>query len=55
MQNLIKDMEEMDLNDNCAYDNYFDALDVEMKERVKLGQFTQKQWDLLYEKYCGEV
>lgn len=50
---LIQEMEEMDKNEDFAYFNYFDSLDVSAKELTRLGKLSQKQWNLLYKKYCG--
>lgn len=48
---LIKKLEELDEAENYAYENYAGALDVRIKELVRQGKMTQRQWDLLCEKY----
>lgn len=48
---LIEELEKLDAEENYAYFNYADALDVGAKELYVQGRLTRKQWDTLCLKY----
>ncbi len=48
---LIEELEKCDQEQNYAYDNYAEALDVGCKELCRQGKLTEEQWDTLCVKY----
>lgn len=51
VQELVRELEALDEVGDYAYEGCADALDVGIKEAVRRGEMTQKQWDLLSAKY----
>ena len=51
VQELIKMCERADTEKDYAYFNYEEALDYACKELVTIGEMTQKQWDMIRERY----
>ena len=43
--------ERADTEKDYAYFNYEEALDYACKELVTIGEMTQKQWDMIRERY----
>ena len=54
-QEIIADLEEYDANEDYAYVGWADALDVGLKEAVRRGEITERQWDILSAKYVEVV
>jgi len=50
---LIEELEKLDAEENYAYFNYAEALDVGAKELYRRGILTHEQWDRLCWKYDG--
>ena len=51
VQGLVRELEALDEAGHYAYEGCADALDVGIKEAVRRGEMTQKQWDLISAKY----
>lgn len=51
--NLIEELEQYDREENYAYFNYAEALDLGAKELFRRGTLTHEQWDRLCLKYDG--
>ncbi len=50
-QELVRELEALDEAGDYAYEGCADALDAGIKEAVRRGEMTQRQWDLISAKY----
>ena len=51
MKNLMDLCEKAASDEDYSYFNYEEALDLACKEMVVIGKMTQKQWDMIEERY----
>lgn len=51
LQILMDQCEQLDLEEDYAYFNYIETLDCDVKELVRMGVLTNKQWDIINMRY----